>query len=97
MFRRLLSSEKNCPACLTNTRANGIKKKAGTTTLAYRIVINSTIAKSVLKLVSTFRLAWSSPRQETDIDAIQIHILLSVANILHLFFYSRHTGVQYFD
>ena len=42
------------------------RKLAGTTTLAYRIVINCTTAESVLELVSTFRLACSSHRQETN-------------------------------
>ena len=63
MFGRLLSSEKNVLLLIT-TRAEGIENWLGL--LAYRIIINYTAAKSVLNLVSTFRLACSdSHRQET--------------------------------
>ena len=46
--------------CTTRGRYRNL---AGTTTLAYRIVINCTTAESALELVSTFRLACSSHRQ----------------------------------
>ena len=42
------------------------RKLAGTTTLAYRIVINCTTTESVLELVSTSWVAWSIHRQETS-------------------------------
>ena len=53
-------------SCFFNYYPGGrYRKLAGTTTLAYRIVINCTTGESVLELVSTFRLACSSHRQET--------------------------------
>ena len=53
MFGRLLSSEKNCPAFLTTTTRAvwRYRKLAGTTTLAYRIVINCTTAESVVAVL----------------------------------------------
>ena len=66
LFGRLLSSEKHCPAFFTTTWGERYRKLAGTTTLAYRIVRNCTTVEWVLRLVSTFRLACSTHRQETE-------------------------------
>ena len=60
-----------------------VKKLDWTTTLAYRIVINCTAAESVLKLVSTFRLACSSHRQETEEVRVISYYLYS-GNCLYL-------------
>ena len=60
MFGRLLSSKNNF-----NYYVGGrCRQLAGTTTLAYRIVIDCTTPESVLESVSTFQLACSSYRQE---------------------------------
>ena len=67
-LKELVTSQflKELSCFLTTTRAEGIDKLSGTTTLAYRIVIKCTTAESVLKFVSTFRLACSSHRQEIE-------------------------------
>ena len=60
-------------------------KSAGTTTLAYRIVINCTTTVSVLELVSTLRLPCSSHRQETEeIREKWFNIYWSVSVLSHL-------------
>ena len=66
LFGSFLSSEKNCPAFYLLPGRKLYRKLAGTTTLAYRFVINCTAVESVHNLVSMFRLACSSHRQETD-------------------------------
>ena len=53
VFKRLLSSKKNCHLLLNYYPRGWFIKQAGTTTLVYRIVINCTTAESVLKLIST--------------------------------------------
>ena len=65
MFRRLLSSART--VLLFDYYLGGMYRKlSGTTTLAYRIVINCTTAESFFELVSTFLLACSIHQQETE-------------------------------
>ena len=78
MFGRLLKSNKF-------NSGGKYRKLVGTTTAAYRMVINCTTAESVLELVSKFKLACSSHCQETEeiIENVGLFIGASEASLIY--------------
>ena len=67
-FRETSQFRKELPCFLITTRAEGMED------IESWIVINCTTVESVLELVSTFRLACSSQRQETNNNNNRIYI-----------------------